>query len=147
MLLELTAQQRELQADLRRYFAGLVSPEERKAMLRERYGKVYRDIVRRLGRDGRLGVGWPVEYGGRGFGEIEQHIFVDEAARADAQLPSVTLQTVGPTLQTFGTEGQKSTFLPRILAGEVHFAIGYTEPDAGTDLASLRTSAVRDGDE
>jgi alkylation response protein AidB-like acyl-CoA dehydrogenase len=105
MLLELTAQQRELQADLRRYFAGLVSPEERKAMLRERYGKVYRDIVRRLGRDARLGVGWPVEYGGRGFGEIEQHIFVDEAARADVQLPSVTLQTVGPTLQTFGTEG------------------------------------------
>jgi alkylation response protein AidB-like acyl-CoA dehydrogenase len=147
MLLELTAQQRELRAELRRYFAGLVTPQERKAMLRERHGPVYRDIVRRMGRDGRLGVGWPVEHGGRGFGQIEQHIFVDEAARADVQLPSVTLQTVGPTLQAFGTDEQKSRFLPKILAGEVHFAIGYTEPDAGTDLAALRTSAVRDGDE
>jgi alkylation response protein AidB-like acyl-CoA dehydrogenase len=145
--LELTAQQKELRAELRQYFAGLISPDERKAMLRQRHGQVYRDIVRRMGRDGRLGVGWPVEYGGHGFGEIEQHIFVDEAARADVQLPSVTLQTVGPTLQTFGSEEQKSRFLPRILAGDVHFAIGYTEPDAGTDLASLRTSAVRDGDE
>ncbi|MDT7726864.1 MAG: 3-oxo-4-pregnene-20-carboxyl-CoA dehydrogenase beta subunit [Actinomycetota bacterium] len=147
MRLELTAQQQELRAELRRYFAGLVSPREREAMLRERHGTIYRDIVRRMGRDGRLGVGWPVEYGGRGFGEIEQHIFVDEAARADVQLPSVTLQTVGPTLQAFGTAEQKSLFLPRIVAGEIHFAIGYTEPDAGTDLASLRTSAVRDGDE
>jgi hypothetical protein len=147
MRLELTAQQQELRAELRGYFAGLVSPEERQAMFRERHGPIYRDIVRRMGRDGRLGVGWPVEHGGRGFGEIEQHIFVDEAARADVQLPSVTLQTVGPTLQDFGTAEQKSLFLPKILAGEIHFAIGYTEPDAGTDLASLRTSAVRDGDE
>jgi alkylation response protein AidB-like acyl-CoA dehydrogenase len=147
MRLELTAQQQELRAELRHYFAGLVSPHEREAMFRERHGTIYRDIVRRMGRDGRLGVGWPVEHGGRGFGEIEQHIFVDEAARADVQLPSVTLQTVGPTLQAFGTAEQKSLFLPRILAGEIHFAIGYTEPGAGTDLASLRTSAVRDGDE
>ncbi|WP_026361114.1 acyl-CoA dehydrogenase family protein [Amycolatopsis nigrescens] len=147
MELELTAAQRELRAELRRYFAGLTTPEERHALLRERHGGTYREIVRRMGRDGWLGVGWPEEYGGRGFGEIEQHLFVDEAARADVQLPSVTLQTVGPTLQAFGTERQKADFLPKILAGEVHFAIGYTEPDAGTDLASLRTSAVRDGDE
>jgi len=146
MHIDLTAEQRKLRTELRRYFAGLVSPEERKALLRERHGEVYRRIVRRMGRDGRLGVGWPEEYGGGGFGEIEQHIFVDEAARADVQLPSVTLQTVGPTLQAYGTEEQKAFFLPKILAGELHFAIGYSEPDAGTDLASLRTSAVRDGD-
>jgi alkylation response protein AidB-like acyl-CoA dehydrogenase len=100
-----------------------------------------------MGSDGWLGVGWPVEFGGRGFGQIEQQIFVSEAARADVPLPSVTLQTVGPTLQAFGTAEQKATFLPRILAGEVHFAIGYTEPGAGTDLAALTTRAVRDGDE
>ncbi|MEV6827797.1 acyl-CoA dehydrogenase family protein [Amycolatopsis sp. NPDC051102] len=146
MHVELTAAQRELRAELRAYFAGLVSPEERRAMRRERHGPVFREIVRRMGRDGRLGVGWPVEYGGQGFGGIEQHLFVDEAARADVQLPSVTLQTVGPTLQEFGTDEQKSFFLPKILAGEIHFAIGYTEPEAGTDLASLRTTAVRDGD-
>ena len=147
MQVELTAAQQELRTELRSYFAGLISPEERRAMKRERHGPVFREIVRRMGRDGRLGVGWPVEYGGQGFGGIEQHLFVDEAARADVQLPSVTLQTVGPTLQEFGTEEQKSFFLPRILAGEIHFAIGYTEPEAGTDLASLRTTAVRDGDE
>jgi alkylation response protein AidB-like acyl-CoA dehydrogenase len=147
MHVELTAAQRELRAELRAYFAGLISPEERQAMLRERHGPVFRQIVRRMGRDGRLGVGWPVEYGGQGFGGIEQHLFVDEAARADVQLPSVTLQTVGPTLQQFGTDEQKSFFLPKILAGEIHFAIGYTEPEAGTDLAALRTTAVRDGDE
>jgi alkylation response protein AidB-like acyl-CoA dehydrogenase len=147
MHVELTAAQRELRTELRAYFAGLISPEERRAMRRERHGPVFREVVRRMGRDGRLGVGWPVEYGGQGFGGIEQHLFVDEAARADVQLPSVTLQTVGPTLQEFGTAEQKSFFLPKILAGEIHFAIGYTEPEAGTDLASLRTTAVRDGDE
>jgi alkylation response protein AidB-like acyl-CoA dehydrogenase len=62
-------------------------------------------------------------------------------------LPAVTLQTVGPTLTEHGTPWQQEFFLPRILAGEVHFAIGYTEPQAGTDLASLRTRAVRDGEE
>ncbi len=62
-------------------------------------------------------------------------------------LPAVTLQTVGPTLQQYGTDLQKKKFLPGILAGEVHFAIGYTEPEAGTDLASLRTTAVKQGDE
>jgi 3-oxo-4-pregnene-20-carboxyl-CoA dehydrogenase beta subunit len=99
-----------------------------------------------MGADGWLGVGWPREYGGRGLGPVEQQIFVNEASRADVPLPAVTLQTVGPTLQAHGTPEQKAFFLPRILAGELHFAIGYTEPEAGTDLASLRTRAVRDGD-
>ena len=146
MHIELTAAQRKLRDELRAYFAGLLTPAERETMLTARHGEVYRDLVRRMGRDGWLGVGWPVEYGGHGFGEIEQQIFVNEAARADVPLPYVTLQTVGPTLQAFGTDEQKSWFLPRILAGDIHFAIGYTEPNAGTDLASLRTKAVRDGD-
>jgi alkylation response protein AidB-like acyl-CoA dehydrogenase len=116
-------------------------------MRTDRHGGVYRDVVRRMGRDGWLGVGWPAEYGGRGFGQVEQQIFADEAMLADVPLPSVTLQTVGPTLQEHGTREQKDLFLPKILAGEVHFAIGYTEPEAGTDLAALRTRAVRDDDE
>ena len=106
----------------------------------------YRDVVQRMGRDGWLGVGWPIEFGGRGFGQLEQTIFVNEAARRDIPLPYVTLQTVGPVLQRYGTQEQKDFFLPRILAGDLHFAIGYTEPEAGTDLANLRTTAVRDGD-
>jgi len=146
MFIELTASQRALQEELRGYFAGLLTPAERETMLTERHGPLYRDVVARMGRDGWLGVGWPREYGGRGFGQVEQQIFVNEAARADVPLPAVTLQTVGPTLQAHGTRQQKEFFLPRILAGQVHFAIGYTEPEAGTDLASLRTRAVRRGD-
>ena len=146
MFIDLTDSQRALRAELRGYFATLITPAERELMLTQRHGTVYRDVVRRMGRDGWLGVGWPVEYGGRGFGPIEQQIFVNEASRADVPLPSVTLQTVGPTLMEHGSEQQKDSFLPRILAGEVHFAIGYTEPGAGTDLASLTTRAVRDGD-
>jgi len=147
MFVDLTTEQHELRARLRRYFADLMTPAQRQALLSQRHGPVLREVVSRLGRDGWLGVGWPVEYGGRGFGPVEQQIFVDEASRADVPLPSVTLQTVGPTLMEHGTPEQKSFFLPRILAGEVHFAIGYTEPDAGTDLASLTTHAQRVGDE
>jgi alkylation response protein AidB-like acyl-CoA dehydrogenase len=147
MFIALTTEQTALRDTLRGYFAGLLTPAERVALLTERHGAVYRDVVRRMGRDGWLGVGWPTVYGGRGFGQVEQHIFVNEAARADVPLPAVTLQTVGPVLQEHGTAGQREFFLPRILAGEVHFAIGYTEPDAGTDLASLRTRAVRDGED
>ena len=146
MHLELSDGQRALRDELRAYFAGLLTPAERAAMLTERHGGVYREVVRRMGAGGWLGVGWPREYGGRGLGPVEQQIFVNEAARADVPLPAVTLQTVGPTLQAHGTPAQKEFFLPRILAGEVHFAIGYTEPEAGTDLAALRTRAVRDGD-
>jgi alkylation response protein AidB-like acyl-CoA dehydrogenase len=147
MFIELTAEQEALRAELRAYFATLLSDEDREAMLVDRHGPAYRALVRRMGQDGWLGVGWPTEYGGRGLGRIEQQLFVSEAARADIQLPSVTLETVGPTLLAYGTPEQREYFLPKILAGEIHFAIGYTEPDAGTDLASLRTSAVRDGDE
>ncbi len=147
MYIELTPEQRQLQAELRQYFANLISPDEAAEMEVDRHGKAYRAVIKRMGSDGKLGVGWPKEYGGLGFGPIEQSIFVNEAARADVPLPAVTLQTVGPTLMTYGTEAQKKKFLPAILAGEVHFAIGYSEPEAGTDLASLRTAAVRHGDE
>jgi 3-oxo-4-pregnene-20-carboxyl-CoA dehydrogenase beta subunit len=144
MLIDLTPEQAALRDELRGYFADLLSPAQREALLTERHGTVYRAVVRTMGRDGWLGVGWPAEFGGRGFGQVEQQIFVNEAARADIPLPAVTLQTVGPVLQEHGTPWQREFFLPRILAGEIHFAIGYTEPEAGTDLAALRTAAVLD---
>jgi 3-oxo-4-pregnene-20-carboxyl-CoA dehydrogenase beta subunit len=146
MFLDLTDDQLALRDELRGYFAALISAQQRATLLTERHGGVYRTVVRQMGRDGWLGLGWPAEYGGRGLGQVEQQIFVNEAARADVPLPAVTLQTVGPTLQAHGTQEQKDFFLPAILAGEVHFAIGYTEPEAGTDLAALRTRAVRSGD-
>lgn len=147
MRIELTDGQRELRDELRAYLRTVLSPAQRRVLLHERHGPAFRDLVATLGRDGWLGLGFPTEYGGRGLGAAEQQIFVDEAARADVPLPAVTLQTVAPTLLAYGTEAQRREFLPRILAGRLHFAIGYTEPDAGTDLAALRTRAVRDGDE
>jgi alkylation response protein AidB-like acyl-CoA dehydrogenase len=147
MFVDLTPEQAALRDTLRGYFSGLLSPATHAALLTERHGTVYREVVAAMGRDGWLGVGWPAVYGGRGFGQVEQQIFVNEAARADIPLPAVTLQTVGPVLQEHGTPWQREFFLPRILAGEVHFAIGYTEPEAGTDLAALRTTALLDGEE
>src|SRR5437899_995899 len=87
------------------------------------------------------------EYGGQGRPATDQFILFDEIQRAVAPLPFVAINTVGPTIMAFGSDEQKAFFLPRILRGELHFAIGYTELEAGTDLASLRTRAVRDGDE
>ena len=147
MYIELTPEQRQLQAELRQYFSTLITPEEAAAMESDRHNEAYRTVIKRMGSDGKLGVGWPKEYGGLGFGPVEQQIFVNEANRADVPLPLVTLQTVGPTLQVYGTDEQKKKFLPGILSGDIHFAIGYSEPEAGTDLASLRTTAVRHGDE
>ncbi|TXB92690.1 acyl-CoA dehydrogenase family protein, partial [Mycobacterium tuberculosis] len=99
MFIDLTPEQRQLQAEIRQYFSNLISPDERTEMEKDRHGPAYRAVIRRMGRDGRLGVGWPKEFGGLGFGPIEQQIFVNEAHRADVPLPAVTLQTVGPTLQ------------------------------------------------
>ncbi|WP_433600854.1 acyl-CoA dehydrogenase family protein [Nocardia sp. CA-135953] len=144
MFIDLTAEQRKLRDELRAYFADLVTPEEEAEMAINRHGDAYRAVVRRMGADGWLGVGWPKEFGGQGFGPMEQQIFFNEAVRADVPLPLVTLLTVGPTLQSFGTDAQKAKFLPAILSGDIHFAIGYSEPEAGTDLAALRTSAVRE---
>lgn len=107
-------------------------------------GAGQRELLRRMGADGMLGLGWPVEYGGQGRGADEQFVFFDEAYRAGAPVSMVTLNTVGPTLMKYGSEEQKAFFLPRILGGACVFAIGYSEPSAGTDLASLRTRAVRE---
>ena len=105
------------------------------------------EAVRQMGRDGWLGIGWPTEYGGQGRTDVEQFIFINESWRAGAPIPFLTINTVGRTIMEFGSEEQKQFFLPKILAGELHFSIGYTEPNAGTDLASLTTQAVKDGDE
>jgi hypothetical protein len=148
MHIDLSPEQRELQLELRAYFAALMTPERRAGLTGgEAGGEAYRAVVRQMGTDGWLGVGWPKEYGGKGLTALEQYIFFDEANRAGVPMPLVTLNTVGPTLRTFGSDEQKREYLPKILAGEIHFAIGYSEPGAGTDLAALRTRAIRDGDE
>jgi alkylation response protein AidB-like acyl-CoA dehydrogenase len=142
-----TAEERALRRELRAYFATLMDAEERAGLGAPGENEpAFRRIVRRLGQDGWLGVGWPTEYGGQGRSAVEQFIMFDEVQRAGVPFPFVTINTVGPTLMRFGTDEQKAAYLPRILAGELNVAIGYTEPGAGTDLASLRTSARLDGD-
>ena len=148
MHLEETPEQTALRAELRAYFAQLLTPEVRREIDTESEGgEAFRRIVRQMGSDGWLGIGWPVEYGGQGRPATDQFIFFTEVQRARAPFPFVTLSTVGPMLINHGTEQQRKFFLSGILAGEINCAIGYTEPEAGTDLASLRTRAVLDGDE
>ena len=148
MHLEETPEQLALRTELRAYFAEVITDEIRDALdFEPEGGAVYRSVVRRMGKDGWLGIGWPKEYGGQGRPATDQFIFFNEVQRARAPFPFVTLNTVGPTLMRYGSDQQKDFFLSGILVGEINFAIGYTEPGAGTDLASLRTKAVRDGDE
>lgn len=143
-----TAEQQRLRAEFRERLEAVMTPERRAAVsgLMEG-GAAMTECRRALGEAGLLGVAWPVEYGGRGLTALEQYIFSEEARRVHAPLPMITLNTVGPTLIQYGTEEQKQKFLPAILKGTIDFAIGYSEPGAGSDLASLRTTAVRDGDE
>ncbi|MFH8514073.1 acyl-CoA dehydrogenase family protein [Streptomyces gelaticus] len=144
MHLAQTERQRQLRAELRTYFREVVPGREAGTAPGDGDPAGQRRVLRRIGADGMLGLGWPVEYGGQGRGADEQFIFFDEAYRAGAPVSMVTLNTVGPTLMKYGTDEQKAYFLPRILSGELVFAIGYSEPEAGTDLASMRTRAVRD---
>ena len=102
---------------------------------------------RHMGQAGYLGIGWPKEFGGQGAPPMNQYIFYEELSKRGVQIPSLTLSSVGPTIAMAGTEDQKQEYLPKILAGEIEFALGYTEPGAGTDLASLQTRAVIDGDD
>jgi 3-oxocholest-4-en-26-oyl-CoA dehydrogenase alpha subunit len=143
-----TPHQRELRTELRAYFAAVLTPEVKEELGNAGEGSpLFRDIVAKMGADGWLGLSWPTEYGGQGRPATDQFIMFDEIQRAHAPFPFVTVNTVGPAIMAIGTEAQKQRYLPGMLAGEINFAIGYSEPEAGTDLASLRTSAVLDGDE
>jgi alkylation response protein AidB-like acyl-CoA dehydrogenase len=134
--------------ELRAYYAKLLTPEAEKEIGQsEGVGPVPRRIFKQMAADGWVGLGWPKEFGGKGLTPIEQYVFFDESMRAGAPVPMLTINSVAPTIMRYGSQEQKDFFIPKILAGEIHFAIGYTEADAGTDLASLKTTAVRDGDE
>jgi alkylation response protein AidB-like acyl-CoA dehydrogenase len=148
MYIGYTEEQDALRKELRAYYDELLTPELREELAREHgVGETTRAVVRQMGADGWLGIGWPTEWGGQGRSEIEQFIFFDESMRSGAPVPMLTINTVGPTLMRNGSDELKRFFLPKILAGEIHFCIGYSEPQAGTDLAALTTRAVRDGDE
>ncbi len=148
MYLDYTDEQKALRKQLREYFSTLMTPEAKKEIRagQEESGPLYKKLIRQMGQDGWLALGWPEEYGGKGKGTVEQLMFFEEALLAGAPIPFVTLNTVGPALMSNGSEEHKKKFLPGIASGEIHFTIAYTEPNAGTDLAALSTSAVKDGE-
>ncbi|HEY2998143.1 MAG TPA: acyl-CoA dehydrogenase family protein [Acidimicrobiales bacterium] len=148
MHLAYTEAEERLRTELRDYYDKLLDDETRRELRHaEGVGPVMRRVVEQMGADGWLGIGWPTEFGGQGRGPVDQFIFFNESMRAGAPVPMLTINSVAPTIMHFGSEEQKQRFLPAILRGELHFCIGYSEPGAGTDLASLRTRAVRDGDD
>src|SRR5271169_4673362 len=133
MYIGYTEEQDELRKELRAYYAELLTPDVVEQLAHSRgVGPVMRQVVRQMGADGWLGIGWPTEYGGQGRSAIEQFVFFDESMRSGAPVPMLTINTVGPTIMNFGSDEQKQFFLPKILRGEIFFCIGYTEPGAGT---------------
>ena len=147
MELGYSPEQEALRTQLRQYYDQLLDPATVEALSHAHgVGPVVRNVWKQMCADGWAGIGWPKEWGGQGRSAIEQFVFFDESMRAGAPVPMLTINTVGPTIMNFGSDEQRAFFLPRILAGDLHFCIGYSEPGAGTDLAALKTRAVRDSD-
>src|SRR3954462_10623759 len=131
MYIGLTPELQDLRDELRDYYAKLLTPEvENELSHSEGVGPVARRIWKQMATDGWLGIGWPKEYGGQGRSQIEQFIFFDQSMRSGAPGPRLTINTVGPTIMANGTDEQKDFFLPKILSGDLHFSIGYSEPEA-----------------
>jgi 3-oxocholest-4-en-26-oyl-CoA dehydrogenase alpha subunit len=144
----LSPEQEQFRKQIKDFLEENLTPELRDEVDREQYsiGALGKKFVRRMGEKGWLGIGWPKEYGGQGRGAIEQWLFLEEMDLENLPTGGLTLSSAGPALMRVGSEEQKREYLPRILTGEIEFAIGYTEPNAGSDLASLQTRAVREGD-
>ncbi|SFR91546.1 acyl-CoA dehydrogenase family protein [Sphingomonas jatrophae] len=147
MQVDFSPEQKALRAEFRAYLDGIMTPDVRAATLNAESGPAYREVIKQMGRDGWLTPGWPKEHGGKGLDPLTQKILLEELVLADAPFPFVTVNTVGPALMRLGTPEQQAAILPRIATGDLIFAIGYSEPGAGTDLANLKTRAVRDGDD
>ena len=146
-------EQLELRDKIRGYLKELMTPALRQELDRdptagaEGGGPEFRKALRQMGADGWIGMGWPEALGGTGVTPLEQYIFTEEVLRVRFPYPFLTTDGIGPVLAEHGNEELKDTVVKDIRAGKVVFAIGYSEPNAGTDLASLRTRAERDGDE
>jgi len=139
--------------EVRRFIADAYPPALRaKQKAGEHLGREdYLSWHRALAKQGWIAPGWPVEYGGPGLTPTQKHLLAEELAAADTvRLPPFGISMVGPVIYAFGTAEQKARFLPPTLAGDIWWCQGYSEPGAGSDLASLKTRAVRgvdaDGD-
>ncbi|BBZ37429.1 acyl-CoA dehydrogenase family protein [Mycobacterium conspicuum] len=147
---ELDEEQRAWLAEVRRFLQDNVTPALRAEMAEhglEFQGGELSAFRRKIGQRGWFGLNWPAEYGGLGLTAMHQHLLMSEFEYWGVPGPDLTVTSVAPMIMRHGTEQNKKEFLPGIARGEIVFALGYSEPNAGTDLASLRTRAVRDGDE
>src|SRR5690606_27105821 len=144
-----TPEQERFRREIRRFLDAHVSEALREEIATCAYtpGPLAKDFLRLLGEQGWLGVGWPKEYGGQGKTMIEQMIFYDELDLRDIHYGGLTITSLAMTLMKLASEEQKQQYLPRILRGELEICLGYTEPGAGSDLASLITRAERDGED
>ena len=145
-----TPEQEAWRREVRGFLRTAVTPALRAEMREagnEGDGPLARAFHQRLFDKGWWGIGWPKEFGGLGKSAIEQYVFGDEMALAGAPAMRLAITSVAPTILRAGTDAQRATWIPRILHGEIDFAVAYSEPDAGTDLAALKTRAVLDGDE
>jgi alkylation response protein AidB-like acyl-CoA dehydrogenase len=145
-----TPEQLAWRDEVRRFLARHVTPAllaEMRQAGNEGDGPLARAFHKELFDKGWWGIGWPKEYGGLGKNAVEQYVFIEEMEAAGAPGMRLSVTSVAPAIMRSGSEEQKRHWLPRILRGEVEFAVAYSEPGAGTDLAALTTRAVLDGDE
>ena len=150
MNIELTTQQKALQMEVREYMKTVMTPELLEEMkiddLKEGGGPEFRKQYARMGADGWIGLSWSKELGGREMSHVEQYIFTDEVVRSGFAYPFLTTEAVTPVIAANANAEVREEVVGGVKQGKVTIAIGYSEPNAGTDLASLTTRAERDGD-
>ena len=151
MNIELTTEQLALQRQVREYMKTVMTPELLEEMKNPEYkeggGPEFRKQYARMGADGWIGLSWSKELGGKELSHVEQYIFTDEVVRSGFAYPFLTTEAVTPVIADNAIEEVRDEVVGGVREGRVVIAIGYSEPNAGTDLASLTTRAERDGDE
>jgi len=150
MLIKLNSKQAKLKAELQEYFNGLITPELKTELTNPEHfeggGPEFKKAMRTMGADGWIGLSWKKEFGGKELSPIEQYIFVETVMRTGFPFPFLTTESVGPMIAEYGSDWAKDEIATKILQGKLIFGIGYSEPNSGTDLASLQTKAIKDGD-
>ena len=146
MLVEFSKKQIKLREELREYFLALMTNDLKVELSNESTksggGPLFKKTLKQIGQDGWIGLSWPKKYGGKEATPLDQYIFTEEVMRSGFPYPFLTTDSVGPTIAEHANQKVKDEIIPRILQGEIVIAIGYSESDAGTDLASLKTRAV-----
>jgi 3-oxocholest-4-en-26-oyl-CoA dehydrogenase alpha subunit len=150
MLIQLSPKQAKLKAELQEYFEGLITPALKSELNDPNHfeggGPEFKKAMRTMGVDGWIGLSWKKELGGKELSPIEQYIFVETVMRTGFPFPFLTTESVGPMIAEHGSDWAKEEIATKILKGELFFGIGYSEPNSGTDLASLQTKAIKDAD-